>query len=308
MPADLGDVANISAGGWHSLALLSDGSVRVWGRNAESHVTNVPPDISNVVQAVAGGWHVGVLRSDGSVSVWGGLPTAGQSLTNLPLSVVDIVSISTSGDHILALRRDGKVFSWGAEGLITTHTVPASVTNVTALYAGIQLNLAIRNDASVVAWGKLAPIPADVTNAFAVSAGWYHGTALKRDGTLTAWTTLLGSPPEALVPPGFTNGVFLASGDNSSMALGSDVPAVAVSLSVTGQVSSDLVIPLPAFDPNGDPFTMRITSLPGSGALYQFASGRARHPYPPQRHRHGPALPDYLCARCRRIRPPVFLA
>ncbi|HWQ92494.1 MAG TPA: hypothetical protein VN673_12550 [Clostridia bacterium] len=267
VPADLSNVANVGAGVWHSLALHADGTVSVWG-DSQAGVTNVPPGLSNVVQAVAGGWHVGALRNDGSLLVWGGISPFAGSLTNFPLAAVDLVSISTSGDHMLALRRDGKVFSWGYDLLVGSHTVPLQVTNVIAIYAGVAHNLALRDDSTVAAWGYAGPPRADLTNVISVAGGWYHSLALKHDGTIATWA----GPccPAAAPPTGFTNGVFLACGDEFSLALGPDLHAVAYSESFTGPMNADSVISLPGCDPNGDPFAFRILSAPASGTLYQF--------------------------------------
>jgi hypothetical protein len=62
------------------------------------------------------------------------------------------------------------------------------------------------------------------------------------------------------------------------MALGSVVHVVTISVSVTGLISADLVISLPGHDPSGDPFQLRVTSLPASGTLYQLSDGGRGNP------------------------------
>jgi alpha-tubulin suppressor-like RCC1 family protein len=60
----------IAAGGFHSLALKSDGTVVAWGYNDFGQST-VPAGLSGVV-AIAGGWfHSLALKSDGTVVAWG---------------------------------------------------------------------------------------------------------------------------------------------------------------------------------------------------------------------------------------------
>ena len=53
VPPGLSNVVAIAAGGYHSLALQSNGTVVAWGDNDYGE-TNVPPGLSNVV-AIAGG-------------------------------------------------------------------------------------------------------------------------------------------------------------------------------------------------------------------------------------------------------------
>lgn len=79
----LSNVVAISAGAFHNITLLRDGTVRVWGRNSEGQVGNgsasgnqlVPVQtsgITNVVEIEAGGGYTNVVRlSDGSVRAWG---------------------------------------------------------------------------------------------------------------------------------------------------------------------------------------------------------------------------------------------
>ena len=70
VPTDLGGVIQVSAGSTHSLALLSDGTVRAWGDNAAAQAT-VPGDLTDVVQVAAGGAHSLALKSNGTVVAWG---------------------------------------------------------------------------------------------------------------------------------------------------------------------------------------------------------------------------------------------
>ncbi|KAK9908666.1 hypothetical protein WJX75_001202 [Coccomyxa subellipsoidea] len=79
-------VADIVAGGWHSLALTTEGEVYVWGRGEygrlglgdrsgssklrATKVTFKEPDL-RVVQASCGGTHTMVLTSEGRIYTWG---------------------------------------------------------------------------------------------------------------------------------------------------------------------------------------------------------------------------------------------
>ena len=64
-------VTAIAAGTCHSLALLSDGTVRTWGENRLGQL-DVPPGLTNVVAIAAGGSVSVALKSDGTLVAWGG--------------------------------------------------------------------------------------------------------------------------------------------------------------------------------------------------------------------------------------------
>ena len=67
---DLTNAIAIAAGGGHSLALKSDGTVVAWGRG-DFGETNVPTGLSNVVAIAAGYYHSIALKADGTIAVWG---------------------------------------------------------------------------------------------------------------------------------------------------------------------------------------------------------------------------------------------
>lgn len=74
-------VVAVSAGFYHSLALMSDGTVRAWGRNIYGELgdgtdndSNVPVEVSGptgVIAVSAGSVHSLALKSDGTVWAWG---------------------------------------------------------------------------------------------------------------------------------------------------------------------------------------------------------------------------------------------
>ena len=70
VPADLTNAAAFALGGYHGLALRSDGTVTAWGNNYSGQC-NVPAGLSNVVAVAAGSNHSLALRADGTVTAWG---------------------------------------------------------------------------------------------------------------------------------------------------------------------------------------------------------------------------------------------
>ncbi len=77
----LTEVAAISAGGDHSLALLSNGTVMAWGNNADGQLGNGTKTSSEVPVAVSG--------------------------------LSGVTAISAGGEHSLALLSNGTVMAWG---------------------------------------------------------------------------------------------------------------------------------------------------------------------------------------------------
>jgi hypothetical protein len=88
----------IAAGGQHSLALKSDGSIVGWGRDRYGQAT--PPDGNDYVAIAAGWWYSLALKSDGSIVGWG---HDGYGVASPPAGN-DYVAIATGVVHSLALR------------------------------------------------------------------------------------------------------------------------------------------------------------------------------------------------------------
>jgi alpha-tubulin suppressor-like RCC1 family protein len=173
------DVVDIAAGGFHSLALKSDGTVWAWGKNASGQLGNNSTTDSSVPVQVGG--------------------------------LTSIVAIACGEDYSLALKSDGTLWVWGdnSNGQLgdnsTTNRDEAYqvMSGVAAVTAGRVHTLVLKNDGSAVWWayrgswrlgdgsttGSLVPVevedfPEDV---IAISAGGEHNLALRSDGTLVAW-------------------------------------------------------------------------------------------------------------------------
>jgi alpha-tubulin suppressor-like RCC1 family protein len=200
-------VVGIAAGGDHSLALCSDGTVAGWGNNNVGQLGSAVASPSLVPVAVN---------------------------TNLGVSALygkTVVAIAAGDNHSLALCSDGTVVAWGGNGSgdlgigngTTTQTnAPVAVSTnsgVSALYGktvvaiaagGANFSLALCSDGTVAAWGNNSygqlgdnttsqrdtPVAVSTNQGVsalygktvvAIAAGDSHSLALCSDGTVASW-------------------------------------------------------------------------------------------------------------------------
>jgi alpha-tubulin suppressor-like RCC1 family protein len=147
-------VTQIAAASYTGFALLSGGSVRAWGNNANGQVgdgsttqrsTPVPVSGLSGVTQVAGGAETGyALSSDGSVRAWGannvgqvGDGSTTQRLTPVQVSglTAGVTQVVGGADTGYALLSDGSVRAWGSngrgqvgDGSTTNRPAPVSVS------------------------------------------------------------------------------------------------------------------------------------------------------------------------------------
>lgn len=191
----LDNAKSLAAGGFHSLALRSDGTVMAWGSNSYGQVGNNDANVTKQstpiavqglanVTALAAGWgHSLALDDKGQVWGWGSNTyrqlgvDAGDTSVYRPLAVSGlprIQAVAAGGYHSLALTADGTVWTWG-QNLRGQLGIPGASN------------------------APPAPIP-ELGKVRAIAAGELHSLALTEDGGVWAWGEALGSGQAADAP------------------------------------------------------------------------------------------------------------
>ncbi|HOS97375.1 MAG TPA: PKD domain-containing protein [Deltaproteobacteria bacterium] len=172
----------VAAGGYHSAALRSDGTLWAWGDNTYGQVgINTTTDCL-VPQRVGGGadwtavalgtYHTLGLRKNGTLWAWGAnhrgqLGTGDTSSSYTPHQVgtaSDWAGVSAGTLHTVALKKDGTLWAWGANtyGQLGTGDRDDRLTPVqigqgniwVEVTSGEEHSLALKSDRSLWAWGN----------------------------------------------------------------------------------------------------------------------------------------------------------
>ncbi len=220
-------VASLSAGQFHTCAVLATGGLKCWGSNTFGQVgasgTAVPTPVdalgltSGIASVAAGHFHTCALTTTGGVKCWG---TPEDNLLggspDVPALASGVAALAASGDYVVISRRfvfhypsscaltsGGGVQCWGynsygqlGDGTRTSRPEPLAVTGlasgVLAIAHGGKTGCALMATAGVKCWGyDYGTTPADVpglaSGVAEISVGEYHRCALMAGGGAKCW-------------------------------------------------------------------------------------------------------------------------
>jgi alpha-tubulin suppressor-like RCC1 family protein len=174
----------ISAGGGHTCAVTSTGSVKCWGLNTSGQLGNgttnsaTPTQVLNlpsgILAVAAGGQHTCAITPSGGVSCWGlnGSGQLGNGTTknsSVPVQVSGLSSgvaeIAAGGFHTCALTAGGDILCWGrnsrgqlGNGTTKNSSVPVQVSGLSSgvaeIAAGGFHTCALTAGGDVLCWGR----------------------------------------------------------------------------------------------------------------------------------------------------------
>lgn len=196
-------VASISAGWYHTCAVLTSGAARCWGANTSGNLGNgtttdstVPVPVSGLTGGVAqisvAGWHTCAVLTSGAARCWGYNPygelgngTTTDSSVPVPVSGLSgAISISAGWDQNCAVLSGGAARCWGynADGELGngTRTSSATPVGVSGLSSGV-------STISAGSWHTCAVLTSGAARCWGANAFGNLG-----NGTTTAALTPVG--------------------------------------------------------------------------------------------------------------------
>jgi len=176
--AGLSDVADISAGSDHILALKKDGTVWAWGDNhayqlgnGTNEDSNIPVQVSNltnVIDITAESKKSFAVKNDGTVWTWGqyAMKKVGGETKDaeIPVQIEGVnnaLTLEYKGGHMIVLKKDGTVwahsFRNGYGDLVVAEPTADSVKiniikDVKAVAANQKGGLILKNDGRAYEW------------------------------------------------------------------------------------------------------------------------------------------------------------
>ncbi len=169
----------ISAGGFHTVGLNSDGTVIYAGPGSERQ--SIIAGWEGISALSAGHDHTVGLNEEGTLTAAGNNDFGQCNVSGW----TEIVAVAAGGYHTAGLVRDGTVLATGENEKGQCET--GDWTGVVAVSAGKYHTVGLRPDGTALAAGSNARGQCNVLgwdNLVAIAAGYYHTAGLRKDGTV----------------------------------------------------------------------------------------------------------------------------
>ena len=184
----ISNAGKISAGAFHTCAVLDTGDVKCWGNNAQGQLgtgtttdSRTPVDVTGLsggVTSVATGYEHTCVVDSGGALCWGGNDfgqigngTTSASTTPSPVSGLsaNVMAVATGSYHSCALLATGEIHCWGANfwgqlgnGTTVNSSTPQAVAGLPSSAIALDANgtdddshsCALLDDESVACWGS----------------------------------------------------------------------------------------------------------------------------------------------------------
>jgi alpha-tubulin suppressor-like RCC1 family protein len=253
---NLSNAIDITAGFFHTCALIADGTAKCWGTNVKGELgigtfqdgslgelAPVPVrDVSNAVAIAAGGAHTCAVLADSTAKCWG-LDNHGQlgdhpttdQLTDfvfIPVAVIgsveggtkqvlnNIVAITAGNAHTCALLADGTAKCWGfnVDGQLGIGSAQPDFVPATTVVDAF--GDALRNVVAISTGGHRCFVDASFQNRgdFQCAGDFDHTCALLADGSAKCWGSNRSGELGSEVSPGSTSPVTVTGGGGSFTA------------------------------------------------------------------------------------------
>ena len=160
--------SGISAGAYHSLALLNDNKITGWGDNVSGQAIK-GNSLTGIIGISAGGYHSLAIRniSGGLVTGWGDNDYFQSSNGN---NLTGVKMVSAGHFHSFALLENGTVTGWGwnDDGQVAGAT---NLNNTNGIFTG----------------NWTSTLVGQLTGVKSIRAGWFHTLAFLENNKITGW-------------------------------------------------------------------------------------------------------------------------